>query len=101
MKTSYVYILAGASRVLYVGVTSNLERRVAEHKEKKIPGFTRRYNVTELVYFEVHGDIRGAIAREKQIKSWRRSKKVALIAAMNPEWRDLSLEWAARSRAKR
>ena len=96
MKVSYVYILAGASRVLYVGVTSDLERRVAQHKEKVIPGFTRRYNVTELVYFEVHGDIRSAIEREKQIKNWRRSKKVALIAGMNPEWRDLSLEWTAK-----
>ncbi len=96
MKVSYVYILAGASRVLYVGVTSDLERRVAEHKAKLIPGFTQRYNVTELVYFEVYGDIRGAIAREKQIKDWRRSKKIALIESQNPKWKDLSTAWAAK-----
>jgi putative endonuclease len=93
MKVSYVYILAGASRVLYVGVTSDLERRVAQHKAKLVSGFVKKYNVTELVYFEVHGDIRGAIAREKQIKGWRRSKKTDLITANNPTWKDLGAGW--------
>jgi putative endonuclease len=96
VKVSYAYILAGASRVLYVGVTNDLERRVAEHKTKLIPGFTQRYNVTEVVYFELHGDIRGAIAREKQIKAWRRSKKIALIESQNPRWKDLSAAWGAK-----
>ena len=81
MKTYYVYILASASRTLYVGVTNNLERRVLEHRRKLIPGFTARYNINRLVHFEVFGDIRAAIGREKQIKGWLRSKKIALIEA--------------------
>ena len=92
----YVYILASASRVLYTGVTNNLQRRVFEHKEKRIPGFTHKYNVTQLMHYEVFGDIRVAIAREKQIKAWRREKRVALIAGGNPHWRDLSEDWYAR-----
>ena len=90
MKTYHVYILASASRVLYVGVTGDLLRRVHEHKEKKVPGFTARYRVTELVYFEAFGDARLAIAREKQIKGWLRVKKIALIESFNPQWKDLS-----------
>lgn len=76
--------------MLYVGVTNNLERRVLEHKEKAVPGFTRRYQVTHLVYYETYPDIRDAIQREKEIKAWRREKKVALLEAMNPAWKDLS-----------
>jgi putative endonuclease len=89
----YVYILASASRVLYTGVTNSLERRVFEHKQKRIPGFTRKYNVNQLMHFEVFGDIRMAIAREKQIKAWRREKRVDLITKHNPCWRDLSEAW--------
>ena len=92
MREYYVYIMASRRRVLYVGVTNDLARRVGEHKQKKNAGFTARYNVNRLVYFEEYGDIREAIAREKQIKGWRRSKKVALIELLNPKWRDLALE---------
>ena len=93
MREYFVYILSSKSKTLYTGVTNNLERRVYEHKHKLIPGFTSRYNISRLVYFEATSDIRAAIAREKQIKGWTRSKKVALIEAMNPEWHDLSLGW--------
>ena len=78
MKTYYVYIMASASRVLYTGVTNNLERRAREHKQKLVPGFSQPYNARELVYFEVFGNIRGAIAREKQIKGWLRKKEVCV-----------------------
>ncbi len=90
MRTYHVYIMASASRVLYVGVTGHLARRVWEHKHKQVPGFTARYRVTELVYFEAFGDIRAAIAREKQIKGWLRARKVTLVQALNPRWEDLS-----------
>lgn len=96
MKTFYVYIMASKSRTLYTGVTSNLERRVRQHQTKLFGGFTPRYNINRLVYFETGGDIVAAIAREKQIKSWRRSKKIALIESMNPNWKDLSAEWYGR-----
>ncbi|MFN7161468.1 MAG: GIY-YIG nuclease family protein [Fimbriimonadales bacterium] len=86
----YVYIMASRSRVLYTGVTSNLFLRVYQHKQKALPGFTARYNLTRLVYYEAHIRVVDAIQREKQIKGWRRSKKVALIESLNPEWRDLS-----------
>jgi putative endonuclease len=89
-RTFYVYLLASKSGVLYTGMTNNLVRRVWEHKEKRIPGFTQKYKVTKLVWFEVHGRATSAIAREKEIKSWRRSKKVALIEARNQHWTDLS-----------
>ena len=93
VKTYYVYMMTNKTRTIYTGVTNNLERRVVEHKCKLIPGFTSRYNLTRLVYFEVFGDIRAAIQREKQIKGWLRAKKVALIIAGNPAWRDLSEGW--------
>jgi putative endonuclease len=92
----YVYILASASRVLYTGMTNDLKRRVHEHKQKQIAGFTEKYNVTQLMHFEVFGDVRLAIAREKQVKAWRREKRVALISEHNPHWRDLSEDWRAR-----
>jgi putative endonuclease len=79
--------------MLYTGVTNDLERRVYEHKMKSLEGFTKRYNLNQLVYFESTDDITVAIAREKQIKGWLRSKKVTLINSMNPEWKDLSAEW--------
>jgi putative endonuclease len=84
--------MASASRVLYIGVPGNLLRRVMEHKQMRVPGFTARYRVTELVYFEAFGDIRIAIAREKQIKGWLRARKIALIESFNPHWRDLVAE---------
>jgi putative endonuclease len=93
MKNYYVYIMASASRTLYTGVTSNLERRVLQHRRKLMPGFTSLYNINRLVYFEVFRDIRVAIAREKQIKGWMRKKKIALIESTNRDWKDLSDEW--------
>jgi putative endonuclease len=93
LPDSYVYILSNVSRSLYVGVTSDLERRVAEHKRKVISGFTRKYNLTLLVYYEIASDIRSAIEREKQIKGWLRVRKVALVESVNPHWLDLSAEW--------
>ncbi|MFA6098846.1 MAG: GIY-YIG nuclease family protein [Patescibacteria group bacterium] len=90
----YVYILTNKMKsVLYVGVTSNLESRVWQHKNKVYPGFTSKYNVNKLVYYEVHDDIFVAIQREKQIKRWRREKKEWLINSMNPCWNDLSEGW--------
>jgi putative endonuclease len=86
----WVYILTNRSRTLYVGVTNNLVRRVYEHRSKVNEGFTKRYNIHQLVYFEETNDIRVAIAREKQIKGWLRHKKIALIEEFNPEWQDLS-----------
>jgi putative endonuclease len=91
-KQYYVYIMASKSRVLYVGVTNNLQRRVEQHKQKVVEGFTRKYNVTRLVYHEMTSDVRAVLAREKQIKSWRRSKKIELIESVNPVWDDLSEE---------
>ena len=93
MPDYYVYILTNPSRTLYVGVTNNLRRRVYEHKHKLLEGFTKRYNLTILVYYEATPDVRAAIEREKQIKGWLRSKKITLIESTNPEWRDLSSEW--------
>jgi len=83
----------GTARTLYTGVTNNLERRVLQHKRKLLPGFTRQYHINRLVYYETFGDIRAAIRREKQIKGWLRTKKVALIVAANPAWKDLSQGW--------
>jgi len=92
MKQYYVYIMTNRSRTLYTGVTDNLERRVYEHKHKLVPGFTSRYNITRLAYYEATSDVWAAIAREKQIKGWLRSKKIALIESANPDWKDLSVE---------
>ena len=89
----FVYILASRSGVLYVGVTSNLLHRLHQHRTHAIAGFTERYYVTRLVYFEETSDVAAAIAREKQVKGWLRKKKVALIEADNPAWDDLAAEW--------
>jgi len=89
----YVYILASQSRVLYTGVTSDLRRRIYQHKHGLIPGFTHQYKVTRLVYFESTSHIRAAIERERQIKSWRRETKVRLIESVNAAWLDLSIDW--------
>ena len=90
MKQYYVYILTSPTGTLYTGITNHLERRVYQHKHKLVEGFTKKYNVTRLVYFELSGEVRDAIAREKQIKGWRRSKKIDLIESTNPRWEDLS-----------
>jgi putative endonuclease len=91
MKDYFVYILAsGRNGTLYVGVTNELGRRLGEHKEKLVPGFTRRYGVDILVWYEVHVDINAAIEREKQIKGWNRAWKVRLIEKTNPVWNDLA-----------
>ena len=82
--------MSSKSGTLYTGMTSDLEKRIYQHKNKLVKGFTKRYDVNRLVYFEETGDVDSAIAKEKQIKSWRRSKKVELIKSMNPTWKDLS-----------
>jgi putative endonuclease len=78
---------------LYTGVTNDLQRRVYEHKHKLVPGFTSKYNITRLVYYEVANDVEAAIRREKRIKGMMRAKKIALIRSLNPRWRDLSAAW--------
>ncbi|MBV9889144.1 MAG: GIY-YIG nuclease family protein [Acidobacteria bacterium] len=90
MKTYSVYILANATRMLYVGVTNDLDRRVWEHKKKLVPGFAARYGLDSLVYFETFSSIEAAIAREKRLKGWLRSKKLTLVSAANPSWTDLA-----------
>jgi len=100
MNKYYVYIMASASRTLYTGVTDNLVRRVAEHRSKLIPGFTSQYNINRLVHFEVVGDIRAAIAREKRIKGWLRRRKIALIESQNRDWKDLSDGWIGGKKAQ-
>jgi putative endonuclease len=97
MRQYCVYILANASATLYTGVTGDLKRRVWQHKVKCVPGFTKRYRIGRLVYYECMSDVRSAIAREKQIKRWRREKKVRLIESMNRDWHDLSEGWFGRS----
>ncbi len=89
----YVYILTNRTRVLYTGMTNNLKRRVFEHQHKMIPGFTAKYNVGQLVWFEKFDTAEKAIATEKKIKGWLRSKKIELIQQLNPRWKDLSLEF--------
>jgi len=94
LKSYYVYILTNWNdRVLYVGVTNNLERRIWEHQTGAVEGFTKKYKIKKLVYFEETGDVSAAIEREKEIKRWRREKKNALVNLMNPGWKDLSEEW--------
>jgi putative endonuclease len=92
-RTFYVYILANRTCRLYIGVTNNLLRRLFEHRTGITTGFAHRYNITRLVYWESTNDPRAAITREKQIKGWRREKKINLIESMNPNWRDLSEGW--------
>ena len=90
----YVYILTNwNNKVMYIGVTNNLQRRLYEHKTEAIEGFTKQYKVHKLVYFEQTGDICSAIEREKQLKGWLRRKKNELVESINPEWRDLSDDW--------
>ena len=89
----YVYIMSSHSKRLYIGVTSELYRRVYEHRSRLVDGFTRKYNLHMLVYYEVTTDVEAALRREKQLKGWLRSRKVALIESFNPEWDDLSETW--------
>ncbi len=93
MKEYYIYIMANKRGTLYTGITNDLEKRVYQHKQKLIEGFTKRYNITRLVYFESSNDVKAAITREKQIKGLLRSKKIELIKTLNPEWTDLSEGW--------
>ena len=99
-KCFYVYILASANRVLYIGVTNNLIKRVRQHKYGDAEGFTKRYKVTNLVYWECFDDVRNAINREKELKGWRREKKIALIEEDNPKWLDLAAGWFGQSDEK-
>jgi putative endonuclease len=92
MRQYFVYIISNRTHVLYIGVTNDLDNRTGQHQEGANPGFTQRYHLNRLVYFELYDRIGDAIAREKQLKGWRRSKKVALIEALNPGWSDLSRE---------
>jgi len=89
----YVYILASDSRVLYTGVNNDLHRRVYQHKTGTLPGFTKRYSVTRLVYFEVTSDVLAAIAREKAIKAWTRERRIRLVESVNAPWLDLAAGW--------
>lgn len=89
----FVYIMASKSRVLYTGMTNNLSARVLEHKSGRIEGFTKRFRVHRLVYFESYNYVRSAIAREKEVKHWVRKRRVALIESMNPTWQDLAGNW--------
>src|SRR6266404_4109860 len=89
----YVYIVTNKLWTLYTGVANDLARRVWEHKHKSTKGFTSRYRIGKLVYYEMFSDIRDAIAREKQIKGWTRARKMALVKGVNPTWQDLSKGW--------
>jgi len=92
-KLYCVYIMTNKKNtVLYTGITSNLNKRIYEHKENLVEGFTKKYNVHKLVYYEVFNDVEGAISREKQIKADSRNKKIKLISSLNPEWKDLYTE---------
>ena len=93
MKQYYVYIMASKTGTIYTGVTNDMVRRVYQHKHGLIPGFTTKYGITKLVYYESSSDINSAITREKQIKGWLRKKKVALVESTNPGWTDLSAGW--------
>ena len=97
----YVYILASRSRNLYTGVTNSLERRIAQHRFGLVAGFTKRYRIFRLVHSDLFGDIRLAIAREKEIKKWRHQKKVWLIERDNPRWDDLASDWFPNSKPKK
>ena len=93
MNQYYVYIMSSHQGTLYMGMTNDLFRRVYEHRHKLVPGFTQKYNVTKLVYYQETSSVESAITREKQIKGWLRSKKAALVASSNPYWVDLAEGW--------
>jgi len=92
-KQYYVYILTNKSGTVYVGITSNIKKRIYEHKNKLVEGFTKKYNIDKLIYFETFSDVCSAIAREKTIKGWLRKKKLQLIKTTNPDWVNLSHDW--------
>jgi putative endonuclease len=94
-KRFWVYIVCSKSGTLYTGMTNSLDRRIFEHKEHLVHGFTAKYDCTRLVWFEEWSDVRSAIARETQIKGWTRAKKIALIESLNPHWNDLAQNWGA------
>jgi putative endonuclease len=94
LKNYFVYILSNKSRMLYVGVTNNLEVRLYQHRMRLVQGFAERFGIFKLVYFEDTPDVMAAITREKEIKGWVRRKKVALISSFNPAWKDFSEEWS-------
>jgi putative endonuclease len=100
-RTYFVYILSNRSRNLYVGVTGDLVRRMWEHHTHAVPGHTARYRIARLVYFEPIADPASAIAREKQIKGWLRSRKIALIERSNPTWEDLANDWFDNSTSRK
>jgi len=93
-KGYFVYIMSSQRRVLYVGISSNLPLRVWQHRTGALEGFTSKYNVTQLVYYECFQNVRDAIHREKEIKGWIRQKKIALIESVNPKWKDFSARWS-------
>ena len=93
VKLYYTYIMSSPRGTLYTGVTNNLLNRVIVHKDKLLPGFTKKYNIIRLVYYEISPSIRSAIAREKEIKGWKRKKKIALIESQNPKWIDMAEDW--------
>ncbi|HAD81844.1 MAG: endonuclease [Candidatus Edwardsbacteria bacterium RIFOXYD12_FULL_50_11] len=92
MYDYYVYIICNSKKIIYIGVTDNLKRRVIEHKQKIVPGFSKGNSCSKLVFYQYFKDIRCAIAREKQLKSWRRQKKIELIELNNPRWEELYVE---------
>ena len=92
-KQYYVYIMTNKSGTLYTGMTNNIKKRVYDHKNKLIPGFTEKYNINRLVYYETFDDVYSAIDREKTIKGWLRKKKIELIQKTNPDWKDLARDW--------
>lgn len=96
MRRYYVYILTNRSRTLYIGVTNDIVRRLEEHRSRAVDGFSRRYRLDRLVYLEETTDVRAALEREKQLKRWRREKKVRLIEESNPGWLNLGEEWGLR-----
>jgi putative endonuclease len=100
-RVYFAYIIASRSRTLYVGVTSDLRRRIFQHKQKTHPGFTARYNCNRLVWFESFSEVSAAIQREKEIKGWTRAKKIALVELANPTWEDLSAPWYPHLAAQR
>lgn len=96
MPTEYIYhiyIMASVTGTLYIGVTNNLQRRIFEHKQNTVEGFSKKYSCHKLVYYEQYNDVKDAISREKQLKRWRREKKESLIRTINSSWKDLSLEF--------
>jgi putative endonuclease len=96
-KRYFVYIMASRSLNLYTGVTNSIYQRALQHKSGEIDGFTKKYNINRLLYYEIFEHIGNAIAREKQVKAWTRAKRIALIKSMNPTWQDLAESWGGKA----